>query len=57
MDLTVHVSNLINCYLGKKPRTINVEGAAVDSPQFKAFGNSVQFEVPQQLMNGNGASH
>lgn len=52
MDLTVHVSNSINCYLGKKQRTVNVEGAAVDSPQFKSFGTVIQFVVPMQLMNG-----
>ena len=52
MELNVNVSNSINCYLGKKPRTVNVEGAPVDSPQFKAFGNVIQFEVPTQLLNG-----
>lgn len=52
MDLSVNVSNAINCYLGKKPRSINVEGAAVDTPKFKSFGNIIQFEVPSQLLNG-----
>ena len=52
LDLTVNVSNSINCYLGKKPRTVNVEKAEVESPQFKSFGNIIQFEVPAQLMNG-----
>lgn len=53
MDLNVNVSNTINCYLGKKPRTVNVEAGQVESPQFKASGNIIHFEVPQQLMNGN----
>lgn len=49
-DVNVNVTTTIQCHLGKKPRTINVEGVATaDQIGFKHTGNTIVYEVPPAL--------
>lgn len=52
-ELPVKVDSNLPCTLGKKPRTINIEGMpGIDVPLFKPAGTNIIFEVPSSYCNG-----